>query len=286
MPFFQAPDGCRLFYEVQGWDCPDHPVVVFLNGFSQTTLYWAHQAGGFRDAFRVLRYDARSQGKSDIGNRPLTLEIHLDDLAGLLDHLKVASAHLIGLSHGANVALAFATGRADQTASIVLCGLGAGPADGARAVGARWLQVLEEKGMDGFAREVLPDVLGASYLDYTPRMADGMVNAFVRRNSQAALETMLRAILGYPPVQCLAAGLCRPALVVAGSQDTLVSTEGARELAAICRAEYCEISQAGHSMPIEAPEAFGTIVVQFLNRLAKRKSDAGLSGNSVPRNAD
>jgi len=274
MPFFETPDGCRLFYDLQGWDCPSHPAVVFLNGFSQNTLFWTLQAATFRDAFRVIRYDARSQGNSDIGNRSLSLDIHLDDLSGLLDHLGVASAHLIGLSHGACVALAFASGRSGQAASIVLCGLGTGPVDGARAVGASWLDVLEEKGLDGLARKFFSDVVGSSYLDAGPRMSEGMVKAFVRRNSKEKLETMLRAILAYPPVQSLAAGALPPALVIAGSRDALVSTEGARELAAICQAEYREIPLAGHAMPIEAPQVFNTIVVKFLNSLAKRKSPA------------
>ena len=53
-------------------------------------------------------YDARAQGRSDLGERELSLERHAEDFAALLKHLEVEKVHLVGLSHGAKVALAYA----------------------------------------------------------------------------------------------------------------------------------------------------------------------------------
>jgi 3-oxoadipate enol-lactonase len=88
LPYFTTPDNCRLYYTTLNFE-PPRPPVVFLNGTSQTTLYWEPHANAFSEHFGVLRYDARAQGKSDIGTRKISAEIHTADLQNLLDHLNV-----------------------------------------------------------------------------------------------------------------------------------------------------------------------------------------------------
>ena len=107
MPYFTTPDGCQIFYRTYGVDT-SKSVVVFLNGTTQTTLYWGNQVPVFSKDHGLLLYDARGQGQSDLGAGPISLNLHISDLKNLLDHLAVDRAHLVGISHGARVALEFA----------------------------------------------------------------------------------------------------------------------------------------------------------------------------------
>ena len=99
MPFFQTSDGCRIYHECHGITT-QRQVVVFLNGTTQTTVNWLPHARALEEHFGVILYDARGQGKSDLGNKPLSLEQHTADLALLFNLLRLKTAHLVGLSHG------------------------------------------------------------------------------------------------------------------------------------------------------------------------------------------
>lgn len=120
MPYFAAQDGCRLYYETEGLDS-EKPVVVFLNGTMQSTVYWKPHATALKDQFQILTYDARGQGQSDLGKERPSLGGHAADLGSLLDHLEIEKAHLVGLSHGAKVALSYAAHAPERIVSLVLC---------------------------------------------------------------------------------------------------------------------------------------------------------------------
>ena len=123
MPYFTTPDNCRLFYTAHHFE-PSKPLVAFLNGTSQTTIYWEPHVNAFPEQFGVLRYDARSQGQSGLGDREISAEIHISDLQGLLDHLNAQQTHLIGISHGAYVALRLAAVTPRLVDRLVLCSIG------------------------------------------------------------------------------------------------------------------------------------------------------------------
>ena len=73
MPYFTTPDGCNIFYRTYGVDL-SKPVVVFLNGTTQTTLYWGNHVPVFAKGYGLLFYDARGQGQSDPGTASISLE--------------------------------------------------------------------------------------------------------------------------------------------------------------------------------------------------------------------
>ena len=78
--------GRRLYFEVRG---DTGPLLVLLNGMSQSTANWATQARHLSERFRVLMYDARGQGRSDLGDpTALSLSGHVEDLVSLLDHVE------------------------------------------------------------------------------------------------------------------------------------------------------------------------------------------------------
>ena len=264
MPFFDTADGGRLYYEIHGFD-KSAPTVVFLNGTTQTTRHWAPQARRFAEQFRVLLYDARTQGRqSRLGRDPLTLDRHTEDLKALMEHLKIESADLVGLSHGAQVALACAATSPARIDRVILCSLPHRYSDRTRATVRTWLEILRTDGLEAMAQAALPAFLGNAFLDAHRRIVSKMVAAMVMRNRPAFLAAHLEALLTYPHPADAAVRLTRPCRVVSGSDDSLVAPDDARQLAVLCRADHVAIAGAGHSVPVEAAEQFNRVLSQFL----------------------
>jgi len=263
MPYFTTIDGCRLYYEIKGL-ASSKPVVVFLNGTLQDTLYWKPHAHALTEHFQVLRYDARAQGQSDSGRERLTLEGHAADLSALLNHLGIEKAHLVGLSHGARVALAFASISPQRIARLVLCSVSAEATCRARLIVRSWLKVLKRSGLEAMVWVSLPLVFGEVFLRQKERILDSIVKAIVARNTEEGLIAQLEAMTAYPPLAQSVGNVHASCLIISASDDPLVTEEGARELAGLCRGQHEHITGIGHSIAAEAPEWFNKTVLAFL----------------------
>jgi len=263
MPHFKTNDDCKIYYETDGFESSG-PAVVFLNGTMQTTFNWRPHSRIFKDRFRVLTYDARAQGKSDLGEQRLSLDLHVQDLSELLHHLKIKKAHLVGLSHGAYVALAFASKLPDFVGRLVLCSISTEKSAQTKIIVKSWLEILKFEGLDALAWTVLPIVFGEIFLKQNKRIIDKMVEAIVLRNNKDALIAQLKAINNYSSPGSLAIKINCPALVISGSQDQLVNSKEASQLADLCKARHEAIPGIGHSVPAETPELFNKIVLKFL----------------------
>jgi 3-oxoadipate enol-lactonase len=263
MPHFNTNEGCRIYFEMQQIGS-SKPMVVFLNGTAQNTVHWTTVSKLLRNRFRALTYDARAQGRSDIGDRQLSLETHAADLQALLRHLGIARAHLVGLSHGAGVALAFACRAPELIGRMVLCSVTAKPTCRAKLIVKSWLKVLHEGNVESFAWAALPVIFGENFLRQHEGILDKIVAAIVRRSNTAALMAHLQAMTSYPPLAQMIPGVPIPTLILSASDDPLVTAEGAQELAMSCAAQYRQISGVGHSIPAEAPQLFAEFLFAFL----------------------
>lgn len=254
----------QLNHVTYDFDESSRPVVVFLNGMTQSTAHWRSQGRAFGERFRVVTHDARGQGDTPPGDEDLTLELHADDLAGLLDELEVEAAHLVGFSHGARIALQFANSYPDRLRKLALVSATARPTARARTIVRSWREVLERGGMEAMAWAALPAILGEHYLEQSERIIAGIIKASVERNSEEGVRRLLDAMIDYPDLADLARGVEAATLVLSADDDLLVTKEGARRLAELVGGDHVEIAGCGHTIPIEKPEEFRSVVQQFL----------------------
>jgi 3-oxoadipate enol-lactonase len=266
MPSLSLTDETSLHYETHGFE-RDNPVIVFLNGMSQTTQHWKSHARTLHERYRVITYDARGQGKSDVPTSPPTIERHADDLLAILDAVDVGKVHLVGFSHGARVALGFSARYPERVASLVLVSATARPTALARTIVRSWAEVLDQGGLAAMSWSALPTILGNEFLEKNERMLSNIIKASIQRNTAEGIRQLLAGLTAYPNLDDLAVQVRAPSLVIAGDEDLLVEPSGARELARLCNASYRELPNTGHTIPIERPELFREIIVEFLDGL-------------------
>src|SRR6476661_8681653 len=84
-----------------------HDPVVFLHAFPLDQTMWDEQVTGLRSECRVVTFDWRGFGESTTsGAETSSMDLFADDLAALLDHLKIQRAVVCGLSMGGYAAFA------------------------------------------------------------------------------------------------------------------------------------------------------------------------------------
>ena len=98
-----APLGdVRMYYEVHG----EGPPILFLHGGGGSTTSWpVDYVDGLSRNFRVILAEFRGHGRTADGTGPITYGRLTHDVVGLLDHLRIERAHIVGHSVGAIVGL-------------------------------------------------------------------------------------------------------------------------------------------------------------------------------------
>lgn len=83
-------------------------VLILLHGNGENGGYFSYQTDYFSRFFRVIALDSRGHGKSERGEKPLTLQCLADDLYEFMQTLQIEKANILGFSDGGNIALLFA----------------------------------------------------------------------------------------------------------------------------------------------------------------------------------
>src|SRR5438876_1327950 len=110
---YAGVDSGRLYYESRGYG---HAQVLIHAGFLDSRM-WDAQFQLFSENYRVIRYDVRGFGRSDVARTKFS---DYKDLRQLLDHLRVKTASLVGVSNGGRIASDFAVEYPSMVDRLVL----------------------------------------------------------------------------------------------------------------------------------------------------------------------
>ncbi|MFW9822483.1 MAG: alpha/beta fold hydrolase [Candidatus Thorarchaeota archaeon] len=100
---FADVNGIKLCFFSQGEGFP----ILLLHGFGSKKEGFMAQIPELSKHFRVISFDMRGAGKSSRPNYHYTMDMFADDIKGLMDYLKIDSAHLVGFSFGGMIAQKF-----------------------------------------------------------------------------------------------------------------------------------------------------------------------------------
>jgi pimeloyl-ACP methyl ester carboxylesterase len=116
MPIAQI-NGQGIFYEDTGGG---ETAVIFLHGFLMDQTMFAPQVAALAPHYRCVRFDARGFGQTEWDGQPFNLYDTVADCVGLMDHLSIDYAVLVGMSQGGYAALRAAFTYPNRVQALVL----------------------------------------------------------------------------------------------------------------------------------------------------------------------
>ena len=195
------------------------------------------------------------------------------DLWASADHLVAVGgpATYIGYSMGGRVALHAALAHPDAVQGLVLIGATAGIDDdderaARRAADDRLAARIESIGVEAFVDEWLTNALFAGLTADSARRADRL------RNTAAGLAASLRSTgTGtQEPLWSRLGSITAPVLVLAGERDPKFCELGARLAASLPDGRFETVSDAGHTVHLEQPEATADAIASWFRSTARR----------------
>jgi pimeloyl-ACP methyl ester carboxylesterase len=255
MPYCPA-NGIELYYEVHG----EGPPVVFVHGAGGNHASWFRQTRAFSDSRRVVVYDQRGFGNStDVANRGRSAMV--DDLAALLDHLKIDRTVLVAQSLGGGTCAGFTVRNPGRVAGLALC-------DTLVAVKlppevAAIMQDVQKR-TTGLPQTIR--VLGPKTRERHPDMA--LLYTQLASFNVYNVGNMPGAFAGVEIAALAATGV--PILYVVGSDDMLYPPDCVRRVQALVpNSALVEIPDVGHSAYFEDFTTFNRHLAAFLERVGR-----------------
>jgi len=246
--------------------------VLLITGWTISSAVFDPIAELYLPRVRVIAYDHRGTGRSAPWPAPISMAMLAADAARVLDDRGVASAHVVGLSMGAGVALELAVRMPQRVKSLVLVGGGpGGPATarpGVRDAAGTVGMVLSDSVRH---RHLWPAaaLFSAQFRDEHPEKVSEYMPYFAAHRAppwMAGWQTLAVACFGR---RGSLARVRAPTLVLHGGHDVMAPVANAHLLAdGIPGAELHVVPDAGHAVPLEHPAASADLLIDWVARHA------------------
>ena len=259
----------RIAYDEVGAGLP----VLFLHGIGGNRTNWDEQILACASTNRAISWDARGYGRSEDYEGPLNFADFADDAVRLLDHLKINSITLVGLSMGGRISQDLYFRYPERVRAMVLCDTFPGTSP-----------TLPQEKMEEFIKlRKGPLIAGKSLRE----MAEPLALTLISKNGEpehfqrlvASIEALhnesyiktIEATARYErPVDL--SKIAVPVQLIFGAEDTLTPPEIGRKMQQVIPgAELAIVDRAGHLVNIERGAEFNVILKHFLRRVARTK---------------
>jgi len=229
---------------------------------------WDAQIAEFSQDHQVIAPDLRGFGASGLGTQPVSMAQFADDLAVMLDELKITEPVIFcGLSMGGYVAWQFWDRHRDRVNKLILCDTRAA-ADSAEAAQGR-RETADKIRTDGTAALVegmLPKLFAKSSFDNAAAQVEGTRRVMESTDPNTVIAALL-AMADRPNMEPRLAEISVPSLVVCGEVDAITPADEMRRVAAAMpNARFEEISDAGHMSPLEQSSRVNQEIRKFLQQ--------------------
>jgi pimeloyl-ACP methyl ester carboxylesterase len=263
MPKVKVND-IQMFYEVHGEGFP----LIMIMGFTGNTSWWDPRwIQTLSKKFKIVAFDNRGAGRTDISDREYSIKLFANDTAGLMDALGIPRADVLGISMGGMIAQELVLNYPEKVKKVVLCSTHCG--------GAKSVQASEEvlgtltadkRGMSAeeVARMTIPLLFTEDFLKNIPGLEELVIEQISKNPiSNEAFMRQVSAIMQFDTCNRLSQ-VKTPTLILHGKQDILIPPENGSILEkAIPGSRLVYFENCAHGLMEETEEVLDTIL-EFL----------------------
>jgi pimeloyl-ACP methyl ester carboxylesterase len=260
-------NGINIDYRVEGQGEP----LIMIAGFSSEKNGWWFQTKAFKKYYRIITFDNRGVGKSDKPTGPYTVKRMADDAIGLMDHLGIEKAHVLGISMGGMIAQELAINHPERVDKLVLV------STLARRDEISGFTSEASKRLETFLRSIPNEVEIRRGVDTTIDLTlnkrfyrilvKPLWKSMIRLSDTSVLDGLigqLDAILAHDTADRLSL-IKAPTLVITGTDDRVVKPISSEVIANLVpKAKLIKVVGGSHGVSLEMSREFNMGVLDFL----------------------
>jgi 3-oxoadipate enol-lactonase len=262
-------NGTKLYYTDTG-DKNSKNTITLIHGFPFNHEMWEPQIELLKKDHHVIAYDIQGHGKSEIGDGQFTLELFVDDLIGLLDHLRIEKTIVCGLSMGGYVALRAVERNPERFKALVLCDTSSlADSNEAKLKRATSIKTIKNDGLHVFAEGFVKAI-------FTPKSFSAKISAveiiknMILSNSALGVCGTLLALAGRTDTTDSLSKIAIPTLILVGENDNVTPPKLSQLMhEKISNSEFHVIKDAAHMSNLENTTEFNQYLLNFLKAKSK-----------------
>jgi 3-oxoadipate enol-lactonase len=260
MPMMPMSDGTALHYRFDG--DATRPILMLSNALGSTLDIWDLQMAAFTGHFRVLRYDNRGHGASDVPRGRCGMARIGRDAQELIEALKLAPVVFCGLSLGGMVGLWLGANAPHLVTRAVLANTSAhiGQPD----IWNQRIALIEAEGMHAAAGAIIQRWLTADFIERHPALT-AKVLAMLAGIPPTGYTAVAAAVRDMDQRASLPA-ITMPVLVIAGALDPATPPAMAEAMADAMPNARLAMLNAAHLSSVELSDEFTKLALAFLRQ--------------------
>jgi 3-oxoadipate enol-lactonase len=241
------------------------PVVVLLNGLSQSTASWGFLTPSLKEKYTVVLMDFIFQGGSEKEGDWRDFDQHARDVISVLDYYGIAKASLIGLSYGSIVAQHVGVLFSERVDKLVLLSTFAHKTPYYEAIELSWKRSLEIGGYGLLLDVMLPYVLSDHYFN-NPIIPIELLKSMRKDVVEAkALDKLMTATLHMKDYRKELSKIKATTLVIHGGKDMLFPVELGKSVSDhIKDSKFVVLPEAGHTLNLENVAEVVNLIKDFI----------------------
>lgn len=255
-----------IFYEVHGQGEP----LVLIQGLGGSHSAWVFQTRAFKKYYQVVTFDNRGVGITGRSRAAYSIRTMAEDTIGLLDHIGLDKAHILGMSLGGMIAQEIAINHPERVRKLVLVCTSAGEGE-SNDIHKEMLSLIgitegstevDFRSVD--PAELMSVIISLAFNRRLYRIPLSFLFKISMKQGGGHLEQM-EAVVGHTTIDRLHL-IKAPTLVITGTKDRVVSPHSSEVLASkIPNAKLVKVEGGSHAFFIELRGRFNQEVLYFLS---------------------
>ena len=264
MPKVKVND-ISIHYEVHGDGFP----IIMITGVSFCLRIWDNSLiEELSKKFKVILFDNRGAGQTDIPEGEFTIKTLADDTAGLINVLNIERAYILGFSMGGMIAQEVALNYPQKVEKLILWGTSCGgrkslPPD--LSTYKFLIGAIEGITPERLAKSTIPLAFTRDFIKNNPEYVDDKIQKILKcRIPFSNYTRQIRAMLDFNTCRRLKK-MDIPTLIMQGKKDLLVPAKNGEILAELIpRAKLVMFEQSAHAIFPHEPNLFLKELFEFL----------------------
>ena len=253
----------ECYYEVHGEGQP----LLLIGGLASDSQTWLLVLRALKKRYKVIIFDNRGVGRTKDPGEAFDVALMAKDAAGLLDHLKIKNADILGHSMGGFIAQDIAITHPERVNKLILANTAAAISDRVKIFIEDLLGIYRSDGQyEFFIREFMKWLFTPEFLSNKEKVSQFMqyVLAYPYRQSPEDFKRQFQACIKFHSTDRLKK-IKAETLILSGGQDRIVSQAETDLLESkIPNTVTNRLEKAAHSVQTEFPKQFIKDVIGFL----------------------
>lgn len=256
-------NGSKLYYTDSG-DKNSTNTITLIHGFPFNHEMWEPQIELLKKDNRVIAYDIRGHGKSEVGDGQYSLELFVDDLIGLLDHLGIEKTIVCGLSMGGYISLRAVERNPERIKAMVLCDTSSlADSNEAKLKRMASIKMIKNDGLHVFAEGFVKVIFSPKSLSAKISAIEIIKNMILSNSALGVCGTLL-ALAGRTDTTDSLSKITVPTLILVGENDTVTPPKLSQLMhEKISNSEFHVIRDAAHMSNLENTNEFNQYLLNF-----------------------